>query len=258
MRDPLLDHYATQSEASRLTRSAHGRLEYTRTQELLRRLLPPPPARLLDVGGGTGIHAEWLAADGYQVHVIDLVDHHLVEADTLPGVTATQADARMLPMATGSVDALLLLGPLYHLARADQRQQALAEAGRVLQPGGVCFVAVISRYLSLLETGSAGTLTEDLCDRVYSVIARGSYDGHVGFVAGTWHTADSLSVEMAQAGFRETVVYGIEGPSWPALDAIGLAQFDSHREAALLAARLVERDPLMLQASAHLMAVARA
>src|SRR4051812_42777755 len=56
----VLGHYRSQDEASRLPRSPHGRLEFLRTQKLLRRYLPSPPASVLDVGGGTGIHAAWL------------------------------------------------------------------------------------------------------------------------------------------------------------------------------------------------------
>jgi hypothetical protein len=48
-------------EDARLRSQPHGVLERVRTQELLARFLPPPPARVLDVGGGTGVHAEWLA-----------------------------------------------------------------------------------------------------------------------------------------------------------------------------------------------------
>ena len=47
-------------EDARLCTSPHGRLEFERTRELLLGRLPPPPARILDVGGGTGVHAEWL------------------------------------------------------------------------------------------------------------------------------------------------------------------------------------------------------
>ncbi len=53
-------------EEQRLVSSPHGQLEFRRTQQLLRRYLPPPPAAsVLDVGGGTGIHARWLAQDGF-------------------------------------------------------------------------------------------------------------------------------------------------------------------------------------------------
>ena len=55
-----VEHYADGAEATRLTRSPHGRIEFLRTRELLRRVLPPS-ADVLDVGGATGVHAAWLA-----------------------------------------------------------------------------------------------------------------------------------------------------------------------------------------------------
>ncbi|WP_261808657.1 bifunctional 2-polyprenyl-6-hydroxyphenol methylase/3-demethylubiquinol 3-O-methyltransferase UbiG [Nonomuraea sp. C10] len=57
----------------------------------------PAPARVLDVGGGTGVHAEWLAADGYDVELIDPVPLHVARAERLPGVTARLGHARALP-----------------------------------------------------------------------------------------------------------------------------------------------------------------
>ena len=256
--DKLAKHYAGGQELTRLTRSAHGRLEFLRTQELLRRFLPTPPARVLDVGGATGVHAAWLARDGYEVHVVDPVDHHVESAATLAGVTAEVGDARHLSAAAASVDAVLLFGPLYHLATARDRRTALLESRRVLCPGSVLFAAAISRYLSLLEAGTNGQLTEELSRPLAAVIDTGAYDGHVGFAAGHWHTADELRDEVGAGGFRTVEVYGVEGPAWPALDAVGDLTFDDLREAALRCARLVEQDPLLLHASAHLLAVARA
>jgi SAM-dependent methyltransferase len=254
--DDLAVHYSPGLETTRLTRSAHGRLEFVRTQELLRRLLPAPPARVLDVGGATGVHASWLARDGYRVHVVDPVAHHVEAAAALDEVTAEVGDARHLSAATESVDAVLLLGPLYHLAAVEDRVTALLEARRVLRAGGVLVAAAISRYLSLLEVGTNGQLTEDLIRPVAEVIETGAYDGHVGFVDGHWHTADELRDEVRSCGFGDVEVYGVEGPAWPTLDAIGDQSFDVAQDAAVRCARLVERDPLMLHASAHFLAVA--
>ncbi|MCR6482220.1 hypothetical protein M8542_05305 [Amycolatopsis sp. OK19-0408] len=111
--------------------------------------------------------------------------------------------------------------------------------------------------MSLLEAGAAGTLTAERAEPVRAVVETGAYDGHVGFVATHWHTAAELRDEATAAGFTGTAVFGVEGPSWPALDEAGLPEFPHRVEAAVRAARLVEQDPLLLHASAHLLAFAR-
>lgn len=223
MDSDLAQHYSDIAEDDRLTRTPHGRLEFVRTQELVRRVLVTPMA-VLDVGGATGVHARWLAADGHSVQLIDPVPRHIEAAASVPGVTARLGDARQLPVGDGSADAVLLLGPLYHLTESEDRATALAEARRVLRPGGVLIAAGISRYLSILETGSTGRLDDQLAPSVSAVIASGDYDGHVGFVRTHWHTAEELRAEVRCAGFGDVEVYGVEGPSWPALDHAGLAE----------------------------------
>ncbi len=96
-------------------------LEFLRTQILLRRYLPAPPAQVLDVGGGSGVYASWLAGLGYQVHLVDPVPLHREQAARLGGFAVSAGDARDLAQADASADAVLLLGPLYHLtSRADR------------------------------------------------------------------------------------------------------------------------------------------
>ncbi|MFF5296177.1 class I SAM-dependent methyltransferase [Paractinoplanes globisporus] len=259
MDSELVDHYgAERAEDTRLRRSAHGRLEFLRTRELLRRRLPESSASVLDVGGATGIHAAWLAADGHHVHVVDPVPAHVDASAALPGVTAEVGDARQLHVPDGSVDVVLMFGPLYHLTIAEDRARALAEAVRVLRPGGLLAAAGISRYLSLLEAGSDGQLTNELEPAIRQLIATGDYDGHVGFMRTHFHTADELRAEVSATGLDNVAVYGIEGPAWPALDAAGLDAFDDLVDGALRCARLVEQDPLLINASAHLLAMAHA
>ena len=151
----LEQYYTSAPEETRL-QSGHYVLEKARTQELIERYLPAPPAVILDVGGAAGAYAFWLADRGYVVHLVDLTPRLVNEARRLnanrqPGLQSCEVgDARSLAFADASVDAILLLGPLYHLVEREERLKALREARRVLKPGGLLFGAAISRWASLL------------------------------------------------------------------------------------------------------------
>ncbi len=132
-------YYAQGKEHNRLTRG-DNRLEHFRTQELLKRYLPKPPAIIYDIGGGAGVYAIWLATQGYQVHLLDAMPLHIeqaLEAAKQSNVILQDAvvgDARQLPYPEASADAILLLGPLYHLTEYSDRVKALQETARVLKP----------------------------------------------------------------------------------------------------------------------------
>ncbi|MGH3488308.1 MAG: class I SAM-dependent methyltransferase, partial [Actinopolymorphaceae bacterium] len=141
----MFRYYADSGEAGRLSSGA-GELEQVRTQDLLVRHLPAAPATVLDVGGAAGVHALWLAKRDYEVHLVDPVPGHVEQAQaasiaqpTHPLASATTGDARALRRPDASVDAVLLLGPLYHLTERADRLRALEEVHRVLRPGGVVF-----------------------------------------------------------------------------------------------------------------------
>ena len=72
----ILAYYAAAREAERLS-LGHGPLEAERTRELLLRHLPPAPGVVLDVGGGPGAYACWLAGCGYGVHLVDSAPLHV-------------------------------------------------------------------------------------------------------------------------------------------------------------------------------------
>src|SRR4051794_20003509 len=107
--DPLSDiveHYAMGGEQSRLS-AGTSRLEFARTCAILRRCLPPAPARILDAGGGPGAYAYWLTEAGYTVHLVDPVPLHVEQAiATSNGYTAAAGDARMLDEPDSAADAV--------------------------------------------------------------------------------------------------------------------------------------------------------
>ncbi|PSJ25360.1 SAM-dependent methyltransferase [Streptosporangium nondiastaticum] len=261
----IIDFYSdTFDEATRLTATADGMLEMARTQELLRRHIPPSPAAILDVGGGPGAHARWLVADGYRVHLVDPVAKHVAQASEA-GCTAEIGDARSLTADDGSYDATLLLGPLYHLLERADRDRALAEARRVTAPGGPVAAAAISRYASLFEhTATTWLDRESVRDAVTDILATGVHEpGRKGFTAAYFHTASELAEEMHAAGLTDVRVYAIEGPTWSLLKAT--EQYTGEPvsadaplfRAALAAARAAEPYPDLLAAASHLLAVGR-
>jgi ubiquinone/menaquinone biosynthesis C-methylase UbiE len=260
-------YYSTFAEESRLTIGA-SRLEFERTKEILARVLPPAPARIVDVGGAAGAYSFWLAEKGYDVHLVDASARLVEEARrrnahaARPIASLTVADARSLPQESSSAAAVLVMGPLYHLTEAADRLAALGEAFRVAAAGGLVAVAAISRYASALD-GLARKLTQD--PRFLEIRNRDLTDGQHRnstergdyFTTAFFHRPDELSSELTAAGFAHVSVLGVEGPAWM------LDDFDERwdnpvlREDVMDVARRLEAEPSILGASAHLLGIGR-
>lgn len=254
-------YYAdTFDESARLTtRSAGGRVELLRTRALLARHIAPG-ATVLDVGGATGVHAGWLAERGHPVTLVDPVAAHVAAASRLDGVAAEVGDARSLRFADASVDAVLLLGPLYHLRSVEDRVTALAEARRVLRPGGVLLAGAITRTSVLLDVVVNAGFEDLPGDALARLLATGespldAAGRSAGFPAAHFHTAAELRAEVVAAGFDDAEVVGIEGPGSVGLD---LSPADAGLvTAALAVAERLPADPRLVDLSSHLVAVAR-
>jgi SAM-dependent methyltransferase len=267
MPEAIAAHYASGYEADRLHQGA-GQLDRERSRELLGRFLPSPPATVFDVGGGPGGHACWLAARGYRVHLLDLTPLHVELArqasarqPEAPLAGVEVGDARALPWGPATADAVLLMGPLYHLTDRADRVRALREAHRVLRPGGALLAAAISRFASALDGLARGFLRDP---EFAAIVRRDLADGQHRnstcrpeyFMDTFFHHPDELRAEVAEAGFAAPAIYGVEGPGWLAADFDAWWGNGEHRDRLLQLARTLESEPSLLGASAHLMAVA--
>ena len=264
--DPeIAAHYTGVSEQRRLQGWS---LERVRTWELLTRHLPAPPAVVLDVGGAAGVYALPLAGRGYQVHLVDPMARHVEQAlraaaeqPATPLASATVGDARRLDRPEASVDAVLLLGPLYHLTDRADRIRALTEARRVLRPGGVLAAAAISRFASTLDGLYRGHLDDPAFEAIVERDLRdGQHRNPAGrpewFTTAYFHLPDELAQEVAEAGLRLRTVVAVEGPAWMLADIQARLADPARRERVLAAIRRVETAPSLLGASSHLLAVA--
>ncbi|WBB50699.1 class I SAM-dependent methyltransferase [Verrucosispora sp. WMMA2044] len=255
--DEIVAYYTDRyREDLRLAARPQARLERTRTLELLREYLPAPPARILDVGGGTGEYARALVALGYRVRLLDLVPAHVTQARAgHPTVDADVADARALPEPDDGYDATLLLGPLYHLPRRADRCRALAEAVRVTRPGGRVLAAAISRFAGPLDFAATGRLDDRMVEEAAVLLTDGRNDARLGFTHAYFHRVEELLDECRTAGLVDLVVDGIEGPAWIAAEAAAHGPMaETVFTAALRLARVYRREPALVTASAHLLA----
>ena len=250
-------------EQARLTGAA-GRLELIRTTEIISRHLPPAPAVVADVGGGPGRYSVWLAEAGYRVHHRDIVPLHVEQATAatrhLPLVDTAVADAGALDLADGSVDAVLLLGPLYHLPRRADRIAALVEARRVVRPGGPVFVATISRWAARLHA----VLAERIYDRIPGALDALRTSERTGVLqplfeggfTGNTHRPGQLRAEIAAAGLKCIDLVSVEGPA-ALLSDLGERLDDAVDAAVVLdIVRAVERIPEVIGVGPHLLATA--
>lgn len=252
-------YYEQGRERDRLA-GPKGSLEYERTKEIIQRRLPPAPAVIADIGGGPGRYAIWLAELGYTVHHRDLMDLHVEQLQTVdnPAIHSAVGDARDIDLPDASVDAVLLLGPLYHLPQRHDRIQTLHEARRIARTDSTIFIAAISRWAPRLD----GALQERLYEHsreFLTLLPDIEQSGHLppvvpnGFLGYT-HRPGDLAEEIADAGLQLDDLAGVEGPPLSATDMQSRASDPTAWNVLLDAARAIERVPELLGLSPHLLA----
>jgi ubiquinone/menaquinone biosynthesis C-methylase UbiE len=262
----VLDYYDRFPEESRLA-SGPFKLEFERTKDMLARLLPPVPARVIDVGGGAGAYSAWLSECGYDVHLIDATPRLVAKARernatlSKPIASISLGDARSLPEPGGSAAAVMIMGPLYHLPSSSDRLSALREAHRVLASTGTVVVAAISRYASALDGLARKVLDpaflrirdQDLIDGQH----RNPTDALTYFTTAYFHRPEDLRVELQEAGFSDVMVVGVEGVAWMFGDFESRWADEALRQDMLNIARALEAEPSVVGVSAHLLGIGR-
>jgi len=262
----VLDYYDRFPEESRLA-TGPFKLEFERTKDILTRLLPAPPARVIDVGGAAGAYSTWLTELGYQVHLIDATPRLVAKARERNATLATPiasivvGDARSLSEPDRSAAVVMIMGPLYHLPSWADRLAALREAHRVLASPGIMVAAGISRYASALDGLSRKVLDpaflrirdQDLIDGQH----RNPTDTLNYFTTSYFHRPEDLRAELEEAGFLDIEVRGVEGVAWMFADFESRWADETLRQDILNVARALEAEPSIVGVSAHLLGIGR-
>ena len=114
---------------------------------------PSSPAKILDIGAGTGRYSVALSREGFDVTAVELVKHNIeILRAKHENVKTWQGDARDLGfLDDDSFDVTLLFGPMYHLHGDENKLKALEEAKRVTKSGGIILVAYVMNEYSVIS-----------------------------------------------------------------------------------------------------------
>ncbi len=208
---------STREEWERLDRH---RMEYAVTLKALGHFLPPPPATILDVGGGPGRYSIALARLGYQVTLVDLSAANLQFADErcreagvslADRVHGNALDLSIFP--SGSFDVVLLMGPLYHLITLRERMQALLEARRLLHVCGTLAATFITRFAPFRDA-----IAQNMLEQYHKAPeqTRKLWETGVSRPEGPFPNAyftfpEEVYLLMDTAGFDPLAMVGVEG-----------------------------------------------
>ncbi len=138
-------------------RLARHRFELPVTLHFLDKFVTPG-STVLDIGGGPGRYAQELTRAGHTVDLFDLSPESVELARRMEAETGIRIRSHHVGNATdlsrfesAAYDVVLNLGPLYHLVREGDRQEALTESIRVLKPGGVLAAGFLSSFAHVYD-----------------------------------------------------------------------------------------------------------
>jgi ubiquinone/menaquinone biosynthesis C-methylase UbiE len=194
-------------------------VEYAITKRYLQRYIPEG-AVVADVGVGVGHYSELLARRGSNVHLVDVASRLLTAAQErlanaglgeriLSVTNASATDLSFIP--DESCDAVLMLGPFYHLSLPEERQQAAQEARRILRNGGLIFAAGINRMtmLSWIYSDGPENILEEI-EWLAPFIKTGNFQAPEPGMPPTIHMTTSAEFRADFTTFHEIALVGVE------------------------------------------------
>jgi len=227
------------------------KIEFVSTLRLIDKYFPKQ-GRVCDIGGGPGRYSIELIQRGYTVTLFDLSDSEIqlarMQLDRL-GLSAEQlivGDARDLSALTSeSFDAVLLMGPMYHIIEPEERAGVLRELTRILKPHGTAIVAYLNSW-GIMRTGIV-----DFADwyrdisTLRSMLNEHTFTGQrlSNFTESYWATPEAALAEVKKADLEIISYAGVEsfaGGMGPLLERLAADNPEAYTNVVQVAAETCE------------------
>nr|WP_199076695.1 class I SAM-dependent methyltransferase [Pedobacter sp. ASV19] len=259
--------YSKTSEENRLSLGL-GPLEYERNTELIGRYLSTSGKdTVIDVGGGPGVYAEWLAQLGHMVYLVDPVAKHIKQAKLRASklkkpFQCLLGESRNLAIPSGTADVVILHGPLYHLQSKQDRIISVKEALRVLKPGGTVLGFAINYTASTIAGLLNGMIHEtsfyEMCKKELQTGIHNPPQNWPGLLPEAYfHKPEELKNEFETGGFTALDIIAVEGMIWLDSKYFETRSTPAKKEAIMALLKMTERDPSILSMSPHMMIAGR-
>jgi len=254
--------YNKASEETRLNKGM-GIFEFERVKYLIEKYIQNSSSIIIDVGGGTGKYAEWLAKKEHQVHLVEPVAKHLKTAQERANklknkFSVHEGIAQKLEFKNNFADLIILHGPLYHLQNKKDRSLAIREAKRVVKANGIILAFGINYTASTLVGLLSGLIHKkaffEMCKEE---LTTGIHNPPTEF---PWLLAEAYYYRPTQLKdefiSEELIVidtYAVEGLAWLDKDFFSNMLNYNRRKTLLELIEFTENDPELLPFSPHMM-----
>ncbi len=262
----VVNYYNQFDEWGRLDREP---IEFKVNWHYINRYLPAG-GRILDNGAGPGKYSMKLAEKGFRVTVTDLTPRFVRMAEERAEELGLRtqfdgfyaADARWLSeLDDHQFDAVLMLGPMYHLQEEPDRIQAVKELYRVTKAEGIVFVAFMPRQRHMLSSLLApeNWKPNHSSHKIKEFMQTGCFNHEDAgrFTGAYYFNIEEIQPFMERQGFEPLALIGSNVGTF--LSGEALTYWRDKGEEEKITDLLIDKasDPYLLGASSHLLYIGK-
>lgn len=258
--------YNQASEEDRLE-NGMGTFEFERVKSLIEKYISGANATIIDVGGGTGKYAEWLAKKNHDVHLVEPVLKHIKLAQKRANklknkFSVIQGESQNLNFPDGFADLVILHGPLYHLQDQEDRERTIREAKRVLKKDGIVLGFAINHSASTVVGLFNGMIhNEAYFNMCKTELSEGVHNPPKDFpwllAEAFYHKPDQLKHEFLTQKLTFLNLHAVEGMAWLDANFFTSLADEKKKKTLIELIELTENDNHLLAFSPHMMIAAK-